>query len=121
MKVGTQKRSARPAPLSCNQHPVLSGPVRGAVEDQLEQLKRHLLQPILAKLGDTPLVQEVLWAANEAAALAWCTVCPVLVLPALLDEKVADALSKWRKQQKLRGEPGNRVTRPEPRYLCEAA
>ena len=100
---------------------VLSGPIRGAVEDQLEQLKHHLLQPLLARAGDTPLVKEILWAANEAAALAWCTVCPVLVLPGLLEEKVREALHKWHKQQRLRPRSSAPIDPLPPFSIQEAA
>ena len=82
--------------------PILSAPTRGEVETQIEKLKHELLQPIVSRLADAPLIKEVLWAANEAAALAWCTICPVLVLPALLEEKVGQAIAKWQKQQQMR-------------------
>ena len=80
---------------------MLHGPIRGVVEGQIEGLKQRLLSPILESVSSTDLVKEISWAANEAAALAWLTVCPVLVLPALLDEKVHDALKKWDKQQNV--------------------
>lgn len=82
----------------------LSAPVRGPVETQLEGLKEQLLQPILERVSNSELVKEILWAANEAAALAWCTICPVLVLPLLLEEKVRAAFAKWEKQQRVRND-----------------
>jgi hypothetical protein len=84
--------------------PIVSAPVRGAVEIELENLKGRLLHPILEKITDSALLKEVLWAANEAAALAWCTVCPVLMLPLLLEEKIKEAIAKWEKQQRVRRE-----------------
>src|SRR6266480_840763 len=84
------------------QSPSFSAPIRGQVEAEIEELKRRLLQPIVAKIRDSALVKEISWAANEAAALAWCTICPVLVLPTLLEEKVRATLAKWEKQQSLR-------------------
>ena len=84
------------------QSPTFSAPIRGQIEAELEQLKQRLLQPIIAKIRDSALIKEISWAANEAAALAWCTICPVLVLPLLLEEKVRAALAKWEKQQCLR-------------------
>ena len=81
---------------------MLHAPVRGVVEGQLERLKQRLLSPILESVSSTDLVKEISWAANEAAALAWLTVRPVLVLPTLLDEKVHETLKKWEKQQDVR-------------------
>jgi hypothetical protein len=77
-------------------------PTRGALERQLEQLKQRLLRPVVERISNTELARELSWAANEAAALAWLTVCPILVLPALLDEKVRAALKRWEKQRQLR-------------------
>jgi hypothetical protein len=83
--------------------PSLSAPIRGQVEAQLEGLKEQLLQAIVEKVSHRGLVAEITWAANEAAALAWCTICPVLVLPVLLEERVRATFAKWEKQQRLRG------------------
>jgi len=82
----------------------LSAPIRGRVEEELQALKERLLHGILEKISNTGLVREITWAANEAAALAWCTVCPILVLPVLLEERVRAAFVKWEKQQRIRGE-----------------
>ena len=79
----------------------LAGPSRGAMEDQLERLKEQLLTPLLASVENVALIHELRWVANEAAALAWFTVCPLLVLPALLEEKVRAALQRWERQQLL--------------------
>jgi len=84
-------------------HPVtLSTLARGQVENDIEELKERLLEPILSRTSHPQLLSEIRWAANEAAALAWCTVCPVLVLPTLLEEKIRATLAKWDKQQRLR-------------------
>jgi len=80
----------------------LHAPRRGAVERQLEQLKAKLLGPILERISNYELVRDLAGTANEAAALAWMTVCPILVLPALLDEKICETLRKWEKQEQLR-------------------
>src|SRR5882672_776343 len=79
----------------------LAGPCRGAMEEQIESLKEQLLIPLLASVENAALIRELRWVANEAAALAWFTVCPVLVLPALLEEKVCAALQRWERQQLL--------------------
>lgn len=81
---------------------MLQAPLRGPMEGQLERLKQNLLRPVLDRTSNTKLVKEFSWAANEAAALAWVTVCPMLVLPTLLDEKIRGAVERWEKQQQLR-------------------
>jgi len=78
-----------------------AGPHRGAMEEQLERLKERLLVPLLSSVANVELIHELRWVANEAAALAWFTVCPMLVLPALLEEKVSAALQRWERQQLL--------------------
>ncbi len=83
-------------------NPLLLSPRRGVVETQLEQLKDHLLEPILKSVENAALIQELRWVANEAAALAWLTVCPILVLPTLLEEKVRSALERWERQENIR-------------------
>jgi hypothetical protein len=80
---------------------MLHAPIRGEMEGQIDQLKQRLLRPILESISSTELVKEISWAANEAAALAWLTVCPILVLPTLIDEKVCEVLKRWDKQQHL--------------------
>src|SRR5262245_30210719 len=82
-------------------NPLLAAPCRGAMEEQLERLKEQLLTPLLSSIENAALVQELRWVANEAAALAWLTVCPVLVLPTLLEEKVRAAIQRWERQQLL--------------------
>ena len=71
------------------------------MEEQLESLKEQLLIPLLSSVENAELVHELRWVANEAAALAWFAVCPMLVLPALLEEKVSAALQRWKRQQLL--------------------
>ena len=86
---------------SFEQDQPLSAPRRGALEAQLEQLKARLLEPLLKSVENTALVQELRWVANEAAALAWFTVCPILVLPTLFEEKLQSALRRWERQESL--------------------
>ena len=75
---------------------------RGASERELERLKERLLLPILKSAPSAALGRELRWVANESAALAWFTVCPLLVLPTLLEERVRLALQRWERQQNLR-------------------
>jgi len=81
---------------------MLQAPLRGPVEGQLERLEERLLRPVLERISNAELVKELSWAANEAAALAWVTVCPMRVLPLLLEEKLRGAFKKWDKQEQLR-------------------
>ena len=81
---------------------MLRAPMRGAIEGQLEKLKERLLGPVLEQISNTELMKIISSAANEAAALAWLTVCPMLVLPDLLEEKIRATLKKWEKQEQLR-------------------
>jgi hypothetical protein len=71
------------------------------MEEQLESLKEQLLIPLVSSIENAALIYELRWAANEATALAWFTVCPMLVLPALLEEKVSAALQRRELQQLL--------------------
>ena len=81
--------------------PLATTPCRGAGEEQLERLKEQLLAPLLSSVKSAGLVRELRWVANESAALAWLTACPLLVLPALLEEKIRTALQRWEFQQRL--------------------
>ena len=81
--------------------PFQAVPCRGLVEAQLEELKERLLRGFMDNVANTALARELRWAANEAAALAWYTACPILILPTLLEEKVRAALRKWEKQEQI--------------------
>ena len=76
-------------------------PFRARQEAELERLKRRLIEERLdANLnpaGDSYVER----AANEAAALAWVTRYPLLVFPALFDEKAADALRQAERQAQI--------------------
>jgi len=82
--------------------PCLIAPRRGALEEQVERLKERLLGPMVSSIENATLVRHLRSVANEAAALAWFTVCPVLVLPTLLEEKLRGALQRWERQQVIR-------------------
>lgn len=63
-------------------------PSRNA-EAALEQLKNRLLREELARAATLEMNVHLRRAANDAAALAWLTPYPLLLLPALFEEKVA--------------------------------
>ncbi len=73
-----------------------------AVDTDLEALKTRLLKEHLAQAADLTVVPALRRAANEAAALAWLTPYPLLVLPALLEEKAAVASRHTAKQASIR-------------------
>jgi hypothetical protein len=77
-------------------------PCRGPLEAQLEELKERLVQGFMDNVANLALARDLKWAANEAAALAWSTACPILILPTLLEEKIRATFAKWEKQEGIR-------------------
>ncbi|MCX6902800.1 MAG: hypothetical protein NTW03_04860, partial [Verrucomicrobia bacterium] len=63
---------------------------------------------MVQSVADSVLAREIAWAANEATAMAWFTACPILVLPALLEEKVFEAMRKWHKREQMLHRPAKR-------------
>ncbi len=66
-----------------------------------EQLKARLLKPVLHKTADPDLRRQLSLAANEAAAVAWTTPYPLLVLPMLLQEKAAEVHQYTLRQEQV--------------------
>ena len=60
---------------------------RATETNELERLKYRLLREKLAEVTDSELTIPLRRAANEAASLAWVTLYPLLVFPALFEEK----------------------------------
>ncbi len=80
--------------------PVAVAPFRVTQESEFERLKNRLLAEQLA--GAAPELNAPLRrAANEAAALAWVTFYPLLVFPALFEEKTATALRHAERQARI--------------------
>ena len=75
---------------------------RATEETELERLKSRLLRETLNDLTNTDANGFVRRAANEAAALAWDTRFPLLVFPALFEEKTRTALFQLRHQASVR-------------------
>jgi hypothetical protein len=73
-------------------------PPAATLEGRLEALKNQLLAKRLDQLHATAFDTPVRRAANEAAALAAVTGYPLLVFPALFEEKADAALSQARPQ-----------------------
>ena len=75
-------------------------PFRAIQENEFERLKNKLLaEQLLAASPElnTPLRR----AANDAAALAWATVFPLLVFPVLFEEKTAAAVLRAGRQARI--------------------
>ena len=81
--------------------PVPLAPFRAAQEDRFERLRNRLLAERLSAVWAPEFNSQVRRAANEAAALAWLTPYPLLVFPALFDEKAAEALERAARQQQV--------------------
>ena len=73
--------------------PAPAAPYRATEQTELERLKNELLRERLAEAADAGLNARLRRAANEAAALAWVTRYPLLVFPALFEEKAVAALA----------------------------
>ena len=82
--------------------PAPPAPFRATQETGLERLKNQLLRERLYDLAEPGFNGYVRRAANEAAALAWVTAYPLLMFPALFDEKTEDALLQARRQTSVR-------------------
>jgi hypothetical protein len=75
-------------------------PFRAVQETEFERLKNKLLAEQLLEAApelNAPLRR----AANDAAALAWATVFPLLVFPVLFEEKTAAALRQAQRQARI--------------------
>jgi hypothetical protein len=82
--------------------PLAPVPLRGAAENELEQLKARLLRPLLEPVVEPELNTALQRAANEAASVAWFTPFPLLVFPTLLEEKAARARRQQERQKQIR-------------------
>ena len=80
--------------------PVPPAPFRATQETEFERLKNKLLAEQLVQA--TPELNVPLRrAANDAAALAWATVYPLLVFPVLFEEKIEAAVLRLRRQARI--------------------
>lgn len=75
---------------------------RGAVENELERLKERLLAKELARTTNLNANVLLRRAANEAVALVWLTPFPLLLLPALFEEKALAARRAVARQSLIR-------------------
>jgi hypothetical protein len=79
--------------------PLPPPPFRAVQESKFEGFKERLLGERVEAESDPELIKYLRRAANEAAALAWITSYPLLVFPALFDEKAASAVFQARRQR----------------------
>lgn len=83
--------------------PVLAAvPFRGAAETELDQLKNRLLARELARTATLEQNVGLRRAANDAVALVWLTPYPLLLFPALFEEKARAARIKTGRQALIR-------------------
>jgi hypothetical protein len=77
-------------------------PIRGDLtRSAFEHLKTQLLKPALNAAHDLTLRRQLQLAANEAAAVAWTTPFPLLVLPELWQEKAAEVHRYTMRQEQV--------------------
>ena len=76
-------------------------PFRAALETDFERLKIRLLTRQLEEIERPEINAVVRRAANEAAALAWVTFHPLLIFPALFEEKTENALRQAERQARI--------------------
>jgi hypothetical protein len=89
------------APERFARRPVPPAPFRATQDDEFERLKIKLLARQLAEAAAPELNAPLRCAANEAAALAWNTFFPLLVFPALFEEKTEAAVCQARRQARI--------------------
>ncbi len=97
MRQKTARTRAREQP-----HPTVGAEAlfRLSQPTELERLKERLLQQLLAETVQQPELNPAYRrAANDAVSLAWVTPFPLLFLPALLEEKAAEARVRTARQQ----------------------
>ena len=81
--------------------PAPPAPFRATQETEFERLKNRLLARQLAEAPTPELNPPLRRAANDAAALAWATLYPLLVFPVLFEEKTQAALRQAERQARI--------------------
>jgi len=76
-------------------------PFQATRENEFERLKNRLLTTQLAGFDKPELNTPLRRAANEAAALAWVPLYPLLVFPVLFEEKAAKAVCQNERQARI--------------------
>ena len=81
--------------------PLPGVPFRATLETEFDRLKTRLLDRTIDEAERPELNAPLRRAANEAAALAWVTFHPLLVFPALFEEKAAAAVRQAGRQARI--------------------
>ena len=82
--------------------PAPPAPFRALQENLFERLKSRLVSERLQDAWASELGSHVRRAAHEAASLAWVTPYPLLVFPALFEEKLEAARQVADRQEQVR-------------------
>jgi hypothetical protein len=77
-------------------------PFRATLETEVEKLKNRLLQHYLSEFAEPEFNRLLRQAANEAVAVASTSAYPLLLLPALLEEKAREARKVVARQNLIR-------------------
>ncbi|MEI6193467.1 MAG: hypothetical protein WCS42_03965 [Verrucomicrobiota bacterium] len=81
--------------------PAPPAPFRATQETEFERLKDQLLAQQLQRATDAEMNAPLRRAANEAAALAWVSLFPLLVFPVLFEEKTTAAVRQAERQARI--------------------
>ncbi len=81
--------------------PVPPAPFRATLETEFDRLKDQLLAEQLYLASHAELYAPLRRAANEAAALAWTSLFPMLLFPGLFEEKVAELTLQIARQKRI--------------------
>ena len=107
MKIRYEKLKSRfePDPRVGLDHEIIV-PSKERLDARLEAFKNRLLKRFLDEAPAVAFRAPLRRAANEAAALVWLTPYPLLLLPALMEEKarIACEQATLQKQIKLRSQ-----------------
>jgi hypothetical protein len=103
MQAKMMKAPAQPAPATPFEWvPPPAVPFRATEETDCERLKRQAMSEWLNRAETVEELALIRRAANEAAAMAWLTPYPLLVLPLLVEEKADRAVFQAKRQQQIR-------------------
>jgi hypothetical protein len=105
MKNGNKKNRLEPQfgpDIRFALEPRLAPEAREKENAEFTRLRERLLASLLAQTPDTYRHDYIENAINEAEALAWATAHPLLVFPALAEEKATEATQRAERQESIR-------------------
>lgn len=86
--------------------PIMTVPLRGSIEPEIERLKERVLHQLTREKPEPVFRVPLQRAVGDAAALAWLTPYPLLVLPLLAQEKAEIAIKRVKRQHEIRRKSG---------------